>query len=404
MNNRIIDYIESHWNDVIRENHQDNGTLIGLPYPYTVPAVGFFDEIYYWDTYFTNKGLEISGRWDLVKSNTDNMLYLVDKYGFMPNGNRTYYLNNSQPPFLSLMVRDVFEHYGDPTWLTNAYRVLCKEYKFWMTERITPIGLNQYGGHWPDDRVPEMAEAFVGRTGVRPEGKTDREIADHYITCAESGLDINPRWGFESSDYVMPDLNSLLYMFEQNMVNFAKTLGNGDEATWIAAAEKRRARMLKYMDNGGVFYDYNFKTNNFGNVFSCASVYPLFAEMVNKSYAENFLKNLGKLEEEYGISYCEKTDIDGTYQWGYPMGWACMQYLVVKSLDNYGYGKVAARIAERYLSLVEKVFDETGNLWEKYNVSDGSTNVAAEYEMPHMMGWTAGVYLALNRYLENGEI
>lgn len=39
------------------------------------------------------------------------------------------------------------------------------------------------------------------------------------------------------------------------------------------------------------------------------------------------------------------------------------------------------------------VFEKTGCLWEKYNVVEGSINVTNEYEMPAMMGWSAGVYL-----------
>jgi alpha,alpha-trehalase len=29
----------------------------------------------------------------------DNFAYLLDTYGFIPNGNRSYYLTRSQPPF-----------------------------------------------------------------------------------------------------------------------------------------------------------------------------------------------------------------------------------------------------------------------------------------------------------------
>ena len=405
MANRVIEYIESKWNDVIRENREDDGTLIGLPYPYIVSGIADkFKEMYYWGTFFTNRGLEITGRWDLVKNNTDNMLYLVDKFGFMPNGNRTYYLKNSQPPFLSIMVRDVFEHYGDPTWLASAYRVLCKEYKFWQTKRMTSVGLNQYGGHFSDDQIEEKAASFAKRVGMRPENKTDRELADHYIICCESGIDCSARWEFDGPDYAQVDLNSLLYIFEQNMAFFAKTLGEADEAAWIAAAEKRRSRMLKYMDKDGVFYDYNVKTGEVNQFFTCASVYPLFANMVNKTYAENFVKNLGKLELEYGVSYTEKHNFPGEYQWDTKIGWPCIQYLLVKALDNNGYPKVAERIAEKYLGLVEKVFDETGTLWEKYNIEEGNDNVSAEYTMPPILGWTAAAYLVFNNYLETGKI
>ena len=144
---KIEEYIAENWSDCIKENQNDEGTLIGLPYPYTVPAVGKFDEIYYWDTYFTNVGLLISGFSMQAKHNVDNMLHLVDKYGFMPNGNRTYYLNRSQPPFLSQMVRDVYEFYKDNCWLKLAYRVLEKEYDFWMNKRCQKNGLNVYAGY-----------------------------------------------------------------------------------------------------------------------------------------------------------------------------------------------------------------------------------------------------------------
>ena len=86
---------------------------MGLPYPYIVPAVGHFDEMYYWDTYFTNVGLILAGRAMQAKFNVDNMLNLISRFGFMPNGNRTYYLTRSQAPFLSYMVADIFEHFND---------------------------------------------------------------------------------------------------------------------------------------------------------------------------------------------------------------------------------------------------------------------------------------------------
>ena len=85
----LFDYISTNMLKSVKINKEDQDTLIGLPYPYTVPAVGHFNELYYWDTYFTNKGLEELKNYTQVKHNVDNMLYLVGKYGLMPNGNRT---------------------------------------------------------------------------------------------------------------------------------------------------------------------------------------------------------------------------------------------------------------------------------------------------------------------------
>ncbi|HEX6052072.1 MAG TPA: trehalase family glycosidase, partial [Gemmatimonadaceae bacterium] len=78
-------------------------SLIPLPYPYVVPG-GRFREIYYWDSYFTMLGLIASGRADLVKTMLDNFAYLVRTVGHIPNGNRTYYLSRSQPPYFAAMV------------------------------------------------------------------------------------------------------------------------------------------------------------------------------------------------------------------------------------------------------------------------------------------------------------
>lgn len=118
--NNTKSYIAARWADCVKRNTKDDGTLLGLPYPYTVPAVGHFDEMYYWDTYFTNVGLLISGLELQAKYNVDNMLYMVNRFGYMPNGNRTYYLGRSQPPFLSQMVREVYEKLGDKVWLCGS--------------------------------------------------------------------------------------------------------------------------------------------------------------------------------------------------------------------------------------------------------------------------------------------
>ncbi len=53
---------------------------------------GRFSETYYWDSYFTMLGLAESGREDLLKCMADNFAWLIETYGHIPNGNRTYYL------------------------------------------------------------------------------------------------------------------------------------------------------------------------------------------------------------------------------------------------------------------------------------------------------------------------
>lgn len=75
-------------------------------------------------------------------------------------------------------------------------------------------------------------------------------------------------------------------------------------------------------------------------------------------------------------------------------------YLAIRGLDTYGYRRDARRIAGKYVAMVVKTFGETRNLWEKYNVREGNINVSNEYDMPTMLGWSAGTFIYASDYLD----
>ncbi len=400
----VNEYIEFNWDNVIRECPEDGDQIIGIPYPFTVPAVGKFETLYYWDTYFTNVGLMLCGREALAKNNTDNMLYLVEKLGFMPNSTGTYHLDHSQPPFLSVMVRETYEYYKDKTWLAGAYKTLCKEYEFWMTQRSTPIGLNRYDTNLTDrEYLATRAPDYEERVHLKIPG--DRaQIGRHYLGVCESGHDCTSRFQFDIYDYAPVCLNSLLYGMELNMAYFANELGKPQEEAelWISRAAARKERMETYLlDENGCFRDYNYVTGKLSNDFPCDSVLPLFVGLAEQKNAEAFLAQFDKLEAEYGVLANAKNNFAGSYQWGYPNGWAPQQMMVIAAFDRYGFKTEAARIAKKYILLIDRVFEATHKLWEKYNVVEGNCDVEDECHggMPPMMGWTAGIYLYAQEYL-----
>ena len=406
-------YIKDSWSRTVRENHVGDSTLIGLPYPYTVPSPeGMFQEIYYWDTYFTNEGLLEDGMVYLAKNNTDNILYLVDKYGFMPNGNRTWYLNRSQPPFLSLMVFSVYKYIQDIDWLHKAYSILEKEYKFWMRDRITYCGLNRYSG----ESAPQwLIDEFVITGGIRigrdftKEPMTQEEhdrIGRNFTAEAESGWDFNPRFDRRCEDFCPVDLNSLMYAFEKNMSYFAKELDlvETESVKWEKKAEIRKQRMMSLMyDREKMqFFDYDYVNDKRSDVVSAAVFYTLFSEVADESIAGEVVKGaLNSLEYRYGISVCEDKQYQYEYQWSYPNIWPPTTFIAVFGLDKYGYGEDAERIAKKYAELVEKSWKETGRIWEKYDVNLGVVSSSKEYETPVMLGWSAATYVCLTNYLNN---
>ena len=141
---RLWHHIDSVMPQSVRETPNDEGSVIALPKPYSVPCVkGAFQEMYYWDTYFTNKGLLLLGNVEQAKNNLACITYLIDKFGYMPNGSHKGLLNRSQPPYASLMARDIYDVTRDKEWLRQTVKALEKEYDFWMTKRIAPNGLNR---------------------------------------------------------------------------------------------------------------------------------------------------------------------------------------------------------------------------------------------------------------------
>ena len=402
----LTEFIKNGWDGCVRYFPEDKDTLIGLPYPYIVPTpAGRWNEMYYWDTFFTCKGLLLTEREELVKNCTDNMLYLVDRFGFMPNGNRTYYLSQSQPPFLSMMVKDVYKVYQDKAWLKKAYDTLKKEYHFWMTKRMTPIGLNQFGVNMEYVDEPERHyESICRRIGVKVPMDDHREFAENFLADCESGWDFTPRLFMQQKNSAYVDLNSNLYVYEKNFAYFAECLENGEEQKWYDAAERRKQLMNTYFWNGEAFMDYNFVKKKHGSIFSVASLYPLWAGVANEEQAGSTVALLERIEFEHGIAVCEKNDVTGSFQWNYPIGWAPMHYIVIRGLDNYGYKEEAVRVCKKYIAAVENIYKKTGTLWEKYDVHTGDNEVKIDYGSDVMFGWTAGIYLYAKEYLrQEGE-
>ncbi|HWJ30633.1 MAG TPA: trehalase family glycosidase, partial [Flavisolibacter sp.] len=101
----VVDHINRLWTVLRRksDNFFQGGSLLPLPFEYIVPG-GRFREIYYWDTYFTMLGLKESRQYELMENMVKNLAYLINEYGHMPNGNRSYYLSRSQPPYFSLLL------------------------------------------------------------------------------------------------------------------------------------------------------------------------------------------------------------------------------------------------------------------------------------------------------------
>lgn len=401
----INEYIKNNLGKTLRECHEDKHPFFALPRPYNVPcATGMFQEMYYWDSYFTNRGLIIDGNIEQARNNTENLMAMAERFGFVLNGNRVEFLNNSQPPFMSSAVKEIYEVERDKAWLESALSAIEKEYRFYTEERGSDIGLSHYDAVMPisDEQKKRAVEMLIERLGYTPDASFD-ELARGLFAVGESGWDINPRMTYHAYDYAVADLNALVWSIENNMEYFSRELGrDADADVWKRRKDKRAELCRKYLKGeDGVFYDYDLVKGERTNLFSVASYYPLYFGMATEEEARAARDQLSRLETEWGVVTVEKCDqIKGTFQWGYPNGWPPMQQIVVGGLVRYGYVDDAKRIATKFLALMEKSFAETGHLWEKYDVVKGTSDALAEYETPAMLGWTYGTYRVLTELLK----
>ncbi|MFD3002573.1 alpha,alpha-trehalase TreF [Pontibacter toksunensis] len=382
----VIQHIEQLWPILTRQPGADAGSLIPLPNAYVVPG-GRFREIYYWDSFFTMLGLQASGETQLIQNMVDNFTHLINTTGHIPNGNRTYYLRRSQPPFYALMLRVLAQQKGKEV-LTTYAPALKKEYDFWMEGASTlsaanpahrrvvrlPDGsiLNRY---WDDNPKPRPESYLEDVKLAQESGRNPEELYRHIRAAAESGWDFSSRWFSDASnlesihttDIIPVDLNALLFHTEMTLAQMAELQGNKAEAKqYEQKAKDRRKALLKYTwnEDDDFFYDYDFIKGATTNIPSLAAVFPLYFCMAKKKQAAAVAQ---KIEADFLKPGGVVTTLNRTgQQWDAPNGWAPLQWMTIQALRNYKHNRLADNVARNWTARNIEVYHQTGKLVEKY--------------------------------------
>lgn len=412
------DHIRNHWSYLTREADEVEAwsSLVPLPHSYVVPG-GRFREIYYWDSYFTIYGLAASGKMDLLENMLKNFAYLVDEAGHIPNGNRSYYLSRSQPPFFGAMVSLYQKHKGSQAALQFLPQ-LEKEYQFWMEgavkleagethRRVVRMADGSLLNHYYDDRNTPRPESY------REDVETAEAVAAEkrplvyrdIRAAAESGWDFSSRWfndaknlsTIQTSSIIPVDLNSLLYHLEEVISELHTAAGNSEKAAeYEKLAEARKEAINKWLWNKQkkAYGDYHFGKKSMTPVLSLAMAFPLYFGIAPEERAAAVAR---QLEDKFLMPGGLVTTLNNTgQQWDYPNGWAPLQWIAIKGLKNYGHQELSDKIASRWLRLNRKVFQQTGRMMEKYNVADTTLQGGGgEYPLQDGFGWTNGVVLAI---------
>ena len=374
--------------DEVDETIGARDTLLFLPHPYLTPGgkEAAFSEMYAWDTFFINEGLRVHGFFDVIRDHIRNQLYMIDRYGMILNGNRTYYLFRSQNPLGAEGARRYFSKVSDKYLMMRAYAGFAAEYEgYWTADHhMTPTGLS--------------TARDLGVEGLRAELAAEAEVTDFTAVFEGDVRRCNPLM-----------INVFLAQSEEALAWMANQLGLTDEeAMWVGRRRARVERIDRYLwdeDRSG-YYEYNFKEDRRLPYRSLAMFMPLWAGVASSEQAEFLVRT--HLPDFMGPHGCPFTD--QVYasphpefehlQWSYPAAWPAFHMLLVEGLDRYGFHDQAEEVALRLLTTILDRYRETGKMWEKYHAMDGGIDIPVErYPTAPMQGWTAAAVAVLGRRL-----
>ena len=393
-------------------------SLLDLPYPYIVPG-GRFGETFYWDSYFAMLGFVDSGRPDLLKDMTDNFAWLIDQYGHIPNGNRTYFLSRSHPPVFSLML-ELIEEKG----LANAddyIEQLLREYSFWMegSNKIVPgqalrhvVALDDgsiLNRYWDERDSPRDESWAEDIETANLSGREHREVYRELRSAAASGWDFSSRWldetnllsSIRTTAFIPIDLNAFLFNLERKISEILLRTGKTNQSKEFRSIYLRRKKAINkhlWDSASGVYRDYDWENKCFG-AFSAASLTPFFVKMSSAKKAHSSAQAVrNTLLTPGGIL---STVLDTGEQWDKPNAWAPLQWMAVIGFENYGEKELAQEIATNWIHTVDQFYQKHHKLVEKYDITNKESlpGGGGEYPLQDGFAWTNGVtYQLLMRY------
>jgi alpha,alpha-trehalase len=371
-----------------------------------------------------------------MRDMVENFAYLIDTFGHVPNGTRTYYLSRSQPPVFVLMV-ELAERCGAASAI-DFLPQLRREHAYWMNGSTTldegeashrvvrlPGGalLNRY---WDERDTPREESYLEDVSTARATRREPAAVFRDIRAACESGWDFSSRWLREpaphraahsrahvraataaslssicTTDILPVDLNAFLYRLEARIAALSQQAGDDAMARkFEGLAEARKAAIAEYCwDRGqGAFVDHDWRLGRKRSELTAACVAPLFVGAAEAGHAQALATAVSRrLLAPGGLSPTETTT---DQQWDRPNGWAGLQWMAIRGLADYGHEALAHTIAKRWLATVAALYEREGKLVEKYTLrhqeheatSGGS---GGEYPLQDGFGWTNGVTAAL---------
>lgn len=404
-NKPLREYIRATWGSFARAPaaSQSNSSALPVAHRHVVPG-GRFREIYYWDSFFTLLGLVRDGELELADGMVDAMTDLIEDYGYVPNGTRTYYLGRSQPPLFFMMVALL----GDRTGKVAQRRLAAmkREHAWWMSgertiaprsqlNHLAMLSDNSLLNRYWDPRTSPRDESWREDVETALATRRDKQRVYRDLRAgAESGWDFSSRWldgpslsSIRTTSIVPVDLNAFLFGLESAIAD----AGDKESALYRERASRRCEAIQRHLwdPQSGWFADYDLELASIRPQFTAAALAPLLTGIATADQAASVAAHVrSRLLAPGGL---RTTLVQSGQQWDLPNGWAPLQWIAFTGLARYGHEDLAHEIAGRWISTVNESYLRTGLLFEKYDVETMSIGGGGEYSPQVGFGWTNGV-------------
>lgn len=398
-------HIRDMWQELARAPGigSDNSSALPVRHRHIVPG-GRFREIYYWDSFFTMLGLLHDGERALATGIVDAMTDMIEAYGHVPNGTRTYYLGRSQPPLYHMMVELLDD--DRPEIIARRLDAMKREHAWWMegaddvlpgtaearVVRLADGGLlNRY---WDPRQTPRDESWREDVETALKSGRPQAQVYQDLRAGAESGWDFSSRWldgdtlpSIRTTTIVPIDLNAFLFGLESTIA----ASDDAEDDLYSRLANDRREAISRHLWNeaGGYFVDYDIERDTPRDTLTAAALAPLVVGAATKEQADRTAQAVSNgLLAPGGL---HTTQVQSGQQWDRPNGWAPLQWIAVTALQRSGHEALAREIASRWVKTVDATFNRTGLLFEKYDIEQTDIGSGGEYRTQIGFGWTNGV-------------
>ncbi|WP_428311438.1 trehalase family glycosidase [Hydrocarboniphaga sp.] len=383
-----FDYAESQWSRLLKTSARAIGSsLLVMPFPFLVPS-GRFREAYYWDSCFGIDGLLATGRLEVCRMQADNLLESIRRFGFVPNGNRDYYLSRSQVPLSATLVRKVVAA-SEREWRDAGDVERLQRLQRWVRTRALPLLEREFVDFWSDpatrfDAASGLHHHWDALDTRRPErysldaedelGLRHRDLR----ASAESGLDFTAvdcgdSGRIETSRIATVLLNAVLCRFAGDLAWLADYAGDTQtQQRFDELGQRRRDALESHLwdEASGTYRNFHLDTQARSAHLSFATFAPLFAQACTPARAGRVVQAaLPQLERRGGIAASNLWE--SPHQWDGGNGWAPVQMIAIEGLLHYGHQLDAQRIAGKWLAKLGAMHARFGQLFERVDL-DGT--------------------------------